>query len=209
MSRLDELIAELCPDGVEYKKIGDIGSLTRGKRFVHADAVEDGIPCIHYGELYTFYGVSTKNIKSHIRCDLQNKMRYAHKNDVVIVGAGENKMDIGIGVAYLGDESVAVHDACYIWQHNENPVYLSYCLRTAFYHHQLLKYVVEGKICSLSAENLKKVKLPVPPLEVQREIVHILDRFTLLTAELTARKKQYEFYRDSLLNFNVHGGGDR
>jgi type I restriction enzyme S subunit len=203
MSKLDELIQELCPDGVEYKTLNEIGTLVRGKRFVHADAVEKGVPCIHYGEIYTFYGISTVDVKSHIREELRPKMRYAKKNDVIIVGAGENNIDIGVGVAYLGDDAVAVHDACYIFQHKENPVYISYCLRTHEYHHGLKKYVSEGKICSVSADNIGKMIIPVPPLQVQREIVRILDSFTLLTAELTAeltaRKKQYEYYRDELL----------
>ena len=62
---------------------------------------------------------------------------------------------------------------------------------------------------NISKTKFQKIKLPVPPLEVQREIVRILDCFTLLTAELTARKKQYEFYRDFLLSFdelNKNGG---
>ncbi len=206
MSNLEELIERLCPDGVEYKKIGEIGTLTRGKRFVHADAVEDnGIPCIHYGELYTYYGVTTYDIKSQVKKELANKLRYASKNDVVIVGAGENAEDIGIAVAYLGESEIAVHDACYIWKHHENPKYLSYCLRTRNYHEQLKKYVSSGKICSVSATGISKIQLPVPPLEVQREIVRILDNFTFLTtelaAELAARQKQYEYYRDLLLTF--------
>lgn len=208
MSNLEELIERLCPDGVEYKKIGEIGTLTRGKRFVHADAVEDnGIPCIHYGELYTYYGVTTYDIKSQVKKELANKLRYASKNDVVIVGAGENAEDIGIAVAYLGESEIAVHDACYIWKHHENPKYLSYCLRTRNYHEQLKKYVSSGKICSVSATGISKIQLPVPPLEVQREIVRILDNFTFLTAglaaELAARQKQYEYYREYLFENHI------
>lgn len=208
MSKLEELIARLCPDGVEYKELGDIGTLTRGKRFVHADAVENGIPCIHYGELYTYYGISTESTKSFVRCELHDKLRYASKNDVIIVGAGENDIDIGIAVAYMGEREVAVHDACYILKHNEDPKYLSYCLRTSFYHEQIKKYVSSGKICAISSKGLSKAKLPVPPLEVQREIVHVLDSYTAsnnelkeqLEKELAARQKQYEFYRNELLN---------
>jgi len=210
MSRLDELIAELCPNGVPFIPLSDVGTLSRGKRFVHADAVDKGIPCIHYGELYTYYGISTSNTKSFVREDLSDKLRYANKNDVIIVGAGENNIDIGIAVAYLGDEPVAIHDACYILKHNCDPRYISYCLRTENYHNQIKKYVSRGKICSISAEGIGKAKIPVPPLPVQYEIVRILDSFTELTAELiaeltselTARKKQYYCYRGSLLTFD-------
>lgn len=209
MSNINELIRTLCPDGVPFMPISEIGTLTRGKRFVHADAVDDGIPCIHYGELYTYYGISTVTTKSFVREELAPKLRYAHKNDVIIVGAGENNTDIGIGVAYLGDEEVAIHDACYILTHEMNPKYISYCLRTDAYHKQIKKYVSSGKICAISAEGIGKALIPVPPLPVQSEIVRILDNFTELTveltaeliAELTARKKQYEYYRDLLLTF--------
>ena len=126
MSKLNELILKFCPEGVPYLPISEIGTLTRGKRFVHADAVDDGIPCIHYGELYTYYGIWTDSARSHVRKELASKLRYAQKNDVIIVGAGENDVDIGIAVAYLGDEQVAIHDACYILHHSLDPKYISY-----------------------------------------------------------------------------------
>ena len=130
--------------------------------------------------------------------------------EIIVVGAGENKEDIGIGVAWLGDDDVAVHDACYILSnHEQNPTYISYCLRTADYHKQLKKYVSEGKICSFSANNLAKIKLFLPPLSIQDHIVSILNQFDYLysdiasdlSAEIEARQKQYEYYRDKLLTF--------
>lgn len=207
MGKLQELIAVFCPEGVPRVPISELGSLTRGKRFVHADAVNDGIPCIHYGELYTYYGIATHDTKSFVRYELLDKLRYAHKNDVIIVGAGENDTDIGIAVAYLGEKAVAVHDACYILSHNCDPKYISYCLRTDDYHNQIKKYVSSGKICAISAEGIGKAKIPMPPIEVQREVVRILDSFTELTTdlklelkkELMARKTQYAYYRDMAL----------
>ena len=215
MSKLSKLIKELCPEGVEYRPLGEIGSFERGRRFVKADAVEsDGIPCVHYGELYTHYGLWANVHKSQIRSDIQTKLRYAEKNDVIIVGAGENNIDIGIAVAWLGDYKVAVHDACYIFKHQQDPKYISYLLRTNTYHQQIKKFVSEGKICSISAENLAKAVLPFPPVPIQQEIVRILDRYTELEeqleselkAELEARRLQYENYRDQLLAFKQVGG---
>ena len=209
MSRLSEMIKELCPDGVEYKKLGEIGTLIRGKRFVKNDFIEVGVPAIHYGELYTHYGISASEVKTHIRPEIALKMRYAQPNDIVIVGAGETIEDIGIGVAWLGKRAVAVHDACYIFHHELNPVFISYILRTEDYHRQLKKYITTGKISSISANGIGQAIIPVPPLSIQNEIVKLLDNYTALTAELTEklsaelvlRKKQYNFYRDSLLNF--------
>ena len=53
MSRIDDLIQELCPSGVEYKQLGDVGRVVRGKRFVKDDMIDAGVPCVHYGEIYT------------------------------------------------------------------------------------------------------------------------------------------------------------
>lgn len=193
----------------ETVPLASLGTLKRGKRFVHADATDDGVPCIHYGELYTYYGVYANEVRSHIREDLRSKMRYATSGDVIIVGAGENKEDIGVGVAWYGDEDVAVHDACYTLSHKQNPKYISYFLRSNMYHQQIVKYVYEGKICSISAENVGKALIPIPPIEEQDKIVSILDRFDKLCtdlsyglpAEIEARRKQYEYYRDKLLSF--------
>lgn len=197
-SQLDNLVS-----------LDSLGTLTRGKRFVHADATGQGVPCIHYGELYTYYGVYASNVKSHIREELRPKMRYAHKGDVIIVGAGENNIDIGIGVAWEGDEDVAVHDACYILCHSQNSKYISYFLRSDMYHNQIKKYVSEGKICSISAKGLGKAMIPLPSIAEQQKIVEVLDRFDALCndltnglpAEIEARQKQYEYYRDKLLSF--------
>lgn len=196
--------------GYARVSLSNIGTLTRGKRFVHADATDDGVPCIHYGELYTYYGVHANKVRSHIRENLRGKMRYAHKGDVVIVGAGENSEDIGVGVAWEGNEDVAVHDACYtLSNHTQNSKYISYFLRTENYHKQIKRYVSEGKICSISADGIGRAVICLPSVEEQERIVAILDHFDALCndlssglpAEIEARQKQYEYYRDMLLSF--------
>ena len=161
--------------------------------------------------MYTFYGPTATKHKSDIREDIEKekKLRYASKNDVVIVGAGENDEDIGIGVAWLGDYKIAVHDACYIYSHQQNAKYISYCLRTSMYHQQIKKYVSRGKICAISSVGIGSAYIYLPSLEKQNEIVEKLDKFenmvndltSGLPAEIEARQKQYEYYRDKLLTF--------
>ena len=111
MSRIDELIAKLCPKGVEFKTLGEVGTITRGKRFVKADLVESGTPCIHYGEIYTKYGNSATESFSFLEPKLASKLRFAQPNDVIFVTAGETIEDIGKAVAWLGAEDVVIHDA--------------------------------------------------------------------------------------------------
>ena len=194
---------------LKWVTLGEIGTLTRGKRFVRTDIIDAGVPCIHYGDVYTYYGLKTDKAKTHLTPEKAAKMRFANKNDVVIVGAGENKIDIGIGVAWLGEEDVAVHDACYIFKSELYPLYVSHFLRTNIYHDQIIPLVSEGKICSISAQSIGRAKIPVPPMEEQKRIASILDRFEALTtdlqsglpAEIAARRKQYEYYREKLLTF--------
>ena len=198
---------------VEWKKMSEVGTFIRGKRFVRTDIVEEGVPCIHYGDIYTYYGLTATKAKTYLKPEKAEKMKFASKNDVVIVGAGENNMDIGIGVAWLSDEEVAIHDACYIFKSKMNPRFVSHYLRGSNYHLQIRKYVCEGKICSISSKSIGLSLIPVPSLQEQERIATIFDRFESLTtslqtglpAEITARRQQYEHYRDKLLTFKRKG----
>ena len=162
-------------EGWEEKKMGDICEIIRGKRFVRTDIVEEGVPCIHYGDIYTHYGLSVTKTRGCIKPELAKKMRFAEKNDVVVVQAGENNWDIGVGIAYFGDEPAAVHDACFILKHKQNPMYVSYYLRSYNYHWYLLDYVHEGKICSFLKPALENAPISLPPLSEQQSIVATLD----------------------------------
>ena len=194
---------------VTWMKMSEVGTFIRGKRFVRTDIVNDGVPCIHYGDMYTYYGLYATKSKGMLKSELAPKMRYAQKNDVVIVAAGENKEDIGIGMAWLGDEPAAVHDACFIFKSDLYPQYVSHYLRTNYYHKQIVKHVSEGKICSISAKGLGNAIIPIPSYEEQVRIATLLNKFDELVsdlvqglpAEITAVKEQYEYYRNKLLSF--------
>ena len=73
--------------------MGEIGKFIRGKRFVRTDIMEQGTPCIHYGDMYTHYGLYATETPGFLSEEVSKKMRFAEQNDVVIVAAGENKDD--------------------------------------------------------------------------------------------------------------------
>ena len=70
MSRIEEMVAELCPDGVEYKKLGEVGTFTRGSGIQKKDFVSEDRPCIHYGQVYMYYGLSAVETKSFVSEEL-------------------------------------------------------------------------------------------------------------------------------------------
>jgi len=211
MSRIDELITRHCSQGVEYKTFGELGTITRGKRFVKSDMVESGTPCIHYGELYTKYGTWATEAFSYLKPELASRLRYASPGDVIFVTAGETIEDIGKAVAWLGEEDVVTHDALYAFRSPLDPKYVAYFSQTHDFHNQIRRHISSAKISSISTKNLAKVRIPVPPLELQQEIVAVLDRFTKLEAELEAeleaRRKQYQYYRDAMLSFDERMSG--
>lgn len=194
---------------VEWKTLGEVGEFERGKRFVRTDMIEEGFPCIHYGEMYTHYNIFATESKSFISPDLAKKLRVANYGDVVIVAAGETIEDIGKGTAWLGESDVVTHDACFTFKSSLNPKYVSYFLRTKLFHNQIKKHISSGKISSINAKGLAQARIPVPSLEEQERIVTILDQFDALVndikiglpAEIKARRAQYEYYRKKLLTF--------
>ena len=195
MSKLDKLIKELCPNGVEYKNLGDIGQVKMCKRILKAQTNESGgIPFYKIGN---FGGNANSYISEELFKEYKEKYSYPKVGEILISAAGT----IGRTVVYDG-EPAYYQDSNIVWlSHDESLIlntFLKYC-----YELQPWNISSGGTIARLYNDNILKAKVPVPPLEVQREIVRILDSFTLLTAELTAeltaRKKQYEYYRDILL----------
>lgn len=189
--------------------MNEIGKFIRGRRFTKADYVADGISAIHYGEIYTQYGVWTDRVISQVRSDMAATLRYAQPGDVVITDVGETVEDVGKAVAWLGDEDVAIHDHCYAFRHDMNPKFVSYCMQTTSFIAEKAKYVARTKVNTLLIDGFSKIRIPVPPLDEQERIVAILDKFEALVndissglpAEITARRQQYAHYRDRLLTF--------
>ena len=206
VKRIKDMLDQTCggPEKVEYKRLGDIGRVRMCKRILKEQTTSTGVP---------FYKIGTfgKEADAFIPESLFNEYRatypYPNKGDVLISAAGT----IGRAVIFDGEPSY-FQDSNIVWlEHDESQVLNKFL----FYFYQTAPWKASegGTISRLYNENIEKTVIPVPPISVQQEIVSVLDKFNTLTtdistglpAEISLRQKQYEHYRDRLLNFN--GGG--
>ena len=188
MSKLERLIQQYCPDGVEYVRLGDILSVNRGKRLTKTQLSDDGKYYVYHGSKDTPLGkYSQFNVKG---------------NTTIVVNTG------GIGGVKYCDEDFWCSDGSFWIGHSAllNDKYVYYYLSPKENYFASQKRV--GGVPTIDRSTVENVEIPVPPLPVQEEIVRVLDAFTELQAELQKRKQQYNFYRDNLLNFkDINRGG--
>jgi len=210
MSRIDDLIREHCPDGVEYRALGEISELVRGNGMPKSDFADSGVGCIHYGQIYTYYGTWATETVSFIPTEKAAKLAKVEPGDLIVTNTSENVDDVCKAVAWLGDAQIVTGGHATVLKHDQDPKYLSYLLQTAQFHAEKKRHATGTKVIDVSAKRLAKIRIPVPPIEVQHEIVRVLDLFQSLEAELEAeleaRRRQYAYYRDSLLTFDEGGG---
>ena len=194
MNRIERMLQELCPNGVEYKKLGEVCEILDSKRKPVAKGKRtQGI--------YPYYGAN--GIQDYVD-------DYIFDGTFILLGED--------GSVINTDKSPVLNWATgKIWVNNHahilseissmaNLRYLYFALQT-----KDVSGIVRGTPPKLNQENLRNIEIPVPPLPIQEEIVRILDHFTELTAELQAelqaRQEQYEYYRNKLLTFTKIGGG--
>jgi type I restriction enzyme S subunit len=189
--------------------LGEVGNFIRGSGIQKSDFVETGVGCIHYGQIHTHYGTWAESTKSYVRPELAARLRKARQGDLVIATTSEDDEAVAKAVAWMGEDDVAVSTDAYIFRHTLNPKYASYFFQTEHFQSQKKRHVTGTKVRRISGESMAKIKIPVPPLDEQDRIVSILDKFDELTtnlfsdlpAEIDARRRQYEYYRDRLMTF--------
>ncbi|WP_141744997.1 restriction endonuclease subunit S [Actinomyces sp. HMSC08A09] len=208
MSRIDDLIRDLCPDGVEYKPLGEVGEFIRGNGIKKSDFTKQGYPCIHYGQIHTHYGISTAETISHIAPEQAIRLRKAQPGDLVIATTSEDDDAVGKATAWLGTTPVAVGGDSYIFRHSMEPKYLSYFFSSTTFSRQKQTHITGSKVRRITASSLSKIIIPAPPIEIQHEITRTLDQFIQLKAELEAemgvRKQQYSHYLNHFFASNTN-----
>lgn len=194
---------------VKFMQLGEIGTFIKGNGLQKKDFTDSGVGCIHYGQIYTYYGTYTQQTKSFVSEELAKKLKKAQKGDLIIATTSENVEDVGKAVAWLGNESICIGGHSTVFHHNQNPKYMAYLFQTEIFFKQKQKVAKGVKVIDISDKAMSKFKFGFPSIEEQERTVAILDEFNKLTneisyslqAEIDARKKQYEFYRNKLLTF--------
>lgn len=221
MNKLEQLIKELCPDGVEYTSFKETCQYIRGVTYKKTQEAKDN-------DINTWKVLRANNITINlnmlnfddikmIKPDVKvKKEQILQKNDILMCAGSGSKEHIG-KVAYIFTDMnytfggfMAVVRCC----PNLNSRFLFYIFTSGLFSNYLNLKLNSSTINNLNASVINNFMFPFPPLEIQEEIVRILDEYSAsvtalqqeLEAELTARKKQYEYYRDLLLDFGVHGG---
>jgi len=202
---------------VEWVSLGDLGDLVRGNGLTKSDFTEHGVPAIHYGQIYTYYGVSTNSTISFVSIKTAEKLKKVNTGDVIITNTSENFEDVMKSLVYLGEQQAVIGSAVTIFKLSKKifSKYFAYFTRTRTFEKLKRKYAKGDKINNVSMTDMKKLKIPIPcpnnpkkSLEIQNEIVNILDKFDTFTNstegllyEIELCKKQYNYYRDQLLTF--------
>nr|WP_313425823.1 restriction endonuclease subunit S [Moraxella sp.] len=193
-----------------WKSLGELGQLIRGNGLQKSDFTEDGFPAIHYGQIYTFYGKFADKTKSFVSENLAKKLKKAQNGDVLLAGTSENIQDVMKPLGWLGDE-IAISGDMFAYRPNTelDTKYLTYLLQTTEFQKYKEKYAHGTKVTRLNAEKFLRFEIAIPPLNEQKRIANILDKFEALThsiteglpKEITLREQQYEYYREQLIDF--------
>lgn len=199
MSRIDDLIEQYAPEGVVHSPLGEVGTFIRGNGLQKKDLLDRGVPAIHYGQIHTVYGVWTTDTVSYVTPQAAARLRSAQCGDLVIATTSEDDVAVAKATAWLGDDPAAVSGDAYIYRHALEPKYVAYFFQSERFQEQKQAGITGTKVRRISGDALAKIRIPVPPAEVQREIVRVLDAFAELEAELEAelkaRRQQYAYYR--------------
>lgn len=220
MTRLEKLIEELCPNGVTFRTLNEIGTIFKGMSGVTNKWAENGnCRFVDYKNVYNNIKIDVLDLPFATVKKIENQI-VLNQGDILFTSASETPDECAISSVIEKDivDGILLDDHLFGIRLNKtvgNPIFFNYYFRSDSFRKTVNKTVRGVTRFYISMPEFAKIKIPLPPLEVQAEIVRILDDYsTSVTAlqqelekELTARKKQYEYYRDMLLNYDVLGAG--
>ena len=196
-SLADEVPFEI-PDSWEWVRIRSLGEIVRGSGIKRNETVQQGLPCVRYGELYTTYQTSFTSAVSFIAPDLYEKCKHFSYGDVLMTLTGENKPDIAKAVAYLGTEPIAASGDLAFWtQHGMNPLFLSYIMASPYIIARKVALATGDIIVHISGDKLGTILLPVPPLAEQERIVACIQEAELVIENYAIKATALQKLQDS------------
>ena len=185
-------------EGWEEKKLGDVGTFIRGGNFSKKDFVEDGYPCIHYGQIHTKFGVATFEHLSCVPETMVKKERCASKGDLVIAITSEDDEGSCKCTAWMADYDAYVGGHTAIFKHNLNPIYVSYYFKAARFQKDKLDYTHGFKVVEISPKDIAKIPVFYPSAEEQQSIVETLDSLKSKVDRLQANYEKISQECDAL-----------
>lgn len=186
----------IVPISWEVKKLDTIGTFLKGKGISKDEVVDNGIPCIRYGEIYTSYDCFIKESKSFISLETSQTSEKIFEGDLLFAGSGETLEDIGKSVAYINNrEAYAGGDILILRpkKDNNNSLYFAYALNGDIFNVQRRKLGQGQSIVHIYSKDLKDILIPIPYEEEQRKIADILstwDKAIELEEKLIEQKKE-------------------
>lgn len=179
------------PEHWEFRRLATFGIFSKGSGLPKADLVENGVPAILYGDIYTKYNLKAVNIINHVTEKSSLTSKKIKKGDILFTGSGETKEDIGKCIVYLGDEKVfAGGDIIIFYQKIYDSLFLSYSLNSNLAIDQKIVSSKGEIIVHIYASKLKEIYIPIPPIKEQQEIVAYLDKETQKIDDLKAKYRQ-------------------
>lgn len=154
--------------GWEVKTFGEIGSVERGAGISKKDFVKEGLPCIHYGQLHTILGPRTTKHFTSIPHNLLPKYKIAHTGDLVMAITSEDVEGSCKSTVWLGDYDIIVGSDAAIFHHKQDGIFLSYYTMTKAFFNEKAKYAKGFKVTHISAKEIEKIPVYLPPLSLQR-----------------------------------------
>ena len=186
------------PDSWEWVRIRSLGEIVRGSGIKRNETVQQGLPCVRYGELYTTYQTSFTSAVSFIAPVLYEKCKHFSYGDVLMTLTGENKPDIAKAVAYLGTEPIAAGGDLAFWtQHGMNPLFLSYIMASPYIIGRKVALATGDIIVHISGDKLGTILLPVPPLAEQERIVAHIQEVELVIENYALKATSLQKLQDS------------
>lgn len=168
----------------EHKTLGEIGTFQRGGGFQKNDFVEGGIPCIHYGQIHTKFGPYISSHLTEISSDLESKVKYAAKGDLLIAITSEDEEGSCKSTAWLGNYNVAVGGHAAIFHHNMNPLFMSYYFKSSVFNAEKVKYLRGSKVIEIKPDDIAKIHVPIPPMELQKQFAETAEQAEQTKASL-------------------------